>query len=1324
MQLDYASSCFQTLRQAVDQWVRLQPSDPSATQALTCLTNLEADLQRIQQQAQQAATLNRIVRAMRSTLVLDEVLQMTVDQLHEVLGVDRGLVFRPDLQQCMAAHHVSQATHQAESLLGVYCDFYRYFHPHLAAGEPVIISQFQGLAAEVQQSACDCQVQSLLIVPLIHQNQYLGGISLHQCHQARRWTEDEVAFVQSIADHCAIAIHQAELYQQLQTELAERRRAETELRLLHTLTQAIAGAPDFSTALQIALEQICHATGWDYSEVWVSDPDCQTLRADRAYYKPTEALHGFYQTSRSLTFTPGVGLPGRIWQTHQPEWVEDVTTLTDDRFPRLKQAAQAGLKAALGVPILVSDTQQFPCQGDPVLAVLVFFMFATRPEDQRLVDMVSVVATQLGAVLQQKQAEEVLENRVEARTLELRQANERLQEEIDQRGRVEKTLRESQMCLRLLNNISTSLTSGMPAEEVIETTLRQIGRYFRQFRVIYSLLNQSQMQVLYSVQPDTMPSVMGIIADMALAPDYLATLQRREPIIIEDVTQDLRVRPLLEGMLSRHTRAIITVPVQHSAEELGLITFNAAEPHQWSEYEIIALMEIADYLSIALQESQAQQERRRAEAALRESEFKLRAIIDNSTDAITLKDHQGRYLMINPAGAQFLGRSIASVLGQRDEELFSPETGQAIWQADCRVMTSGQVQTYEEYTEVAGVRQVFLSTKAPYLSPSGEVLGVIGICRDITRLKRVEEALRRQLAAIEAASDGIAILNPSGEYIYLNRAHVQMFGYRSAADLLSKTWREVYHPDESQRIEQTVFPQLLQAGHWQGEAIAKRRDGSRFAQGVSLTLLGDGGLVCVCRDITARKQAEERLRLLELAVIHANDAVVITDGNVTNPCIVYVNDAFCQATGYTAREVIGKTPRILQGSKSDQVQLGRIRSALHNHEPIQVELVNYRKDQTEFWVELNIVPLTDQQGRLTHFVAIQRDISDRKWAESALLATQSRLRYLLSSSPAVIYTCKPGGNLSITFISDNITELLGHQVWEYLKHPRFWLEHVHPDDLPLVREQLECLPEREQLTLEYRFHHQDGSYRWLRDTLRLLRDSKHRPMEIIGSILDITERKQAEEQIKASLEEKVVMLKEIHHRVKNNLQVISSLLKLQAGYIKDERSLEVFKESQNRVRAMALVHEKLYQSEDLARTNFVEYVRSLVNDLFRSYAVNPRLVTALIEIEATVRLSIDTAIPCGLIINELVSNSLKYAFTTGQAGYVRISLSLEAPNLYVLLVEDNGCGLPPELNFHQTKTLGLQLVCNLAKQLYGAIEVERQSGTAFKISFLEARQRV
>jgi PAS domain S-box-containing protein len=215
---------------------------------------------------------------------------------------------------------------------------------------------------------------------------------------------------------------------------------------------------------------------------------------------------------------------------------------------------------------------------------------------------------------------------------------------------------------------------------------------------------------------------------------------------------------------------------------------------------------------------------------------------------------------------------------------------------------------------------------------------------------------------------------------------------------------------------------------------------------------------------------------------------------------------------------------------------------------------------------------------------------------------------------------------------------------------------------------------------------------------------------------DLTERKHVEEHIRASLREKETLLKEIHHRVKNNLQVIISLLMLQSGYARDRQVLETLRESQNRIHSMAVIHEILYQSQDLAQVDLAAYVHKLAAHLLHSYDADSHAVALKINV-APVSLSVDTAIACGLIINELVSNSLKYAFPNGRGGEIRINLQTGERHQLTLTVSDDGVGLSPQLDPSRTETLGLQLVTMLTQQLEGFLELDHNAGTTFKIVF-------
>jgi two-component sensor histidine kinase len=277
---------------------------------------------------------------------------------------------------------------------------------------------------------------------------------------------------------------------------------------------------------------------------------------------------------------------------------------------------------------------------------------------------------------------------------------------------------------------------------------------------------------------------------------------------------------------------------------------------------------------------------------------------------------------------------------------------------------------------------------------------------------------------------------------------------------------------------------------------------------------------------------------------------------------------------------------------------------------------------------------------------------------------------------------------------------------------------VHPEDLPLIEEEVHrCMQECKPLEMRYRIIWPDGSLHWVETKGVFLHDSDGNSDRMLGVVMDITARKRAEEQIKASLAEKEVMLREIHHRVKNNLQVISSLISLQADNLTDERMREEFNDVRDRVRSMALIHEQLYQTSDLARLNFADYAVSLLHSLWRSHGALAEKVQLNLAL-ASVTLSIKTAMPCGLILNELAGNALKHAFPGSNGGEVTVGLEHDSVTGAVCLhVHDNGVGLPAGLDWRQSPSLGLHLVQILAGQLCGTVETGIGPGAEFSVTF-------
>jgi PAS domain S-box-containing protein len=332
-----------------------------------------------------------------------------------------------------------------------------------------------------------------------------------------------------------------------------------------------------------------------------------------------------------------------------------------------------------------------------------------------------------------------------------------------------------------------------------------------------------------------------------------------------------------------------------------------------------------------------------------------------------------------------------------------------------------------------------------------------------------------------------------------------------------------------------------------------------------------------------------------------------------------------------------------------------------------------------------------------------------------LAIAEARYRALVEQIPAVTFMASLEGGISDVYVSPQIEGLLGFSQEEWMSDPVLWFRQLHPDDRDLWnREFARGCATGGPFRAECRFLTKDRKIVWVHGEARLIPDESGLPVLLQGVAFDITEGKRAEEIVKNSLREKELLLKEIHHRVKNNLQITSSLLRLQAGKVADTGVRQLLRESQDRIRSMALVHDMLYRSQDLARVDFPEYVKTLVTQLVRSYNAGGR-IRSTVELEPIV-FGVDLAVPCGLIINELVANALKHAFPADRKGELRVRMSA-APDRYTLSVRDDGAGFPPKLDYLQTDTLGLQLVRMLTEQIGGHLRLDTRGGTEFVVEF-------
>jgi len=382
---------------------------------------------------------------------------------------------------------------------------------------------------------------------------------------------------------------------------------------------------------------------------------------------------------------------------------------------------------------------------------------------------------------------------------------------------------------------------------------------------------------------------------------------------------------------------------------------------------------------------------------------------------------------------------------------------------------------------------------------------------------------------------------------------------------------------------------------------------------------------------------------------------------------------------------------------------------------LQIEGRLFHPNGEAFWVNTWFRAEKDKKGKIFRLTGVNQDITVRKKMEASLIESEEKYRTLFESDPD--YTILLDMNSIILDVNAATTNISGLSKDEIIGKHLTDIKFIFEEDLRVHLEKFpDLLAGHNIKPFEARLIDKKGKLRWLNVQVSTIKkEDKISFIMIIAS--DITESKQFENEIKDSLREKEVLLQEIHHRVKNNMQIISSLLNIQTRYVDDEESINVLKESQNRVKSMAMIHEKLYRSKDFNKIYFADYIESLVWDLFYTYSIKKDTIKPVLDID-DVRLNIETSVPCGLIITELVSNSLKYAFPNSRKGELKVSLKIKDDD-YVLTISDNGVGFPKNLDFEKTDSLGLQLVNSLTDQIDGKIELDSSHGTEFKITFQE-----
>ena len=468
------------------------------------------------------------------------------------------------------------------------------------------------------------------------------------------------------------------------------------------------------------------------------------------------------------------------------------------------------------------------------------------------------------------------------------------------------------------------------------------------------------------------------------------------------------------------------------------------------------------------------------------------------------------------------------------------------------------------------------------------------------------------------------------------------------------------------------------------------------------------------------QQTNQAIRLeqdnLSITLHSIGDAVIATDAQ---GCINRMNPVAERLTGWPLSDAAGQ-PLL------DVFRIINAQTRLPVINPVQlvmergevVGLANHTvllaRDGHEYQIADSAAPIRDGTGQIVGVVLVFSDVTEKYQTEVALKQSAERLSLAARASRVGIW--ERDFTLNKTIWDDVMYQLYGIAADQFGGAYETWRAGVHPEDREQSDAEIQmALRGEKEYDTEFRVIWPDGSIHNIRALAIVQRDENGQPLKMIGTNWDITEQKKTEQTIQTSLKEKTALLNEVHHRVKNNLQVITSLLRLEAGRSVQPDTKAVLTDMQGRIRSMALLHETLYRSGIFASIDLGSYLKQLATQSFRALQTNTGAVQLRLEL-ASVKVSMDQATPCGLLVNELISNSLKHGFPDGRSGEVRIALHAEEGTQQVRLsVGDTGIGLPADFDVRQQNSLGLQLVNSLATQLGGNLTIE--PGAVFAVIF-------
>lgn len=857
---------------------------------------------------------------------------------------------------------------------------------------------------------------------------------------------------------------------------------------------------------------------------------------------------------------------------------------------------------------------------------------------------------------------------------------------------------------------------------LFENAIRESEERFR-------MLSDVAMESVLFVHQD-------IILDCNEQSTRLLEYAKRDDLIGKNLSDFLNeediehMRRVLDVGTHRHTEVRANT---RSGESLFLEVSGSYIFYQGEEIEVFLFYDITS--------------RKRAEKQLEQSIDRFKNLVENSPNGVFIVT-ENHIKYANQSGIQLLGADDEDDVFDLDILGFFDEKAAEQVAQDLMHIREGEEVDYRETTiknlegkdvdvGIKGTLTVYDNQPSIQLTLNNLTTRMM-LLQEKVRAKLAEEineVLKREIEEhkitqdklqtaqnftrniIESSIDMIIAVDGDNKITEFNTAAQMQFGFR-LDDMLGKDVGVLYQ-HKSQYKE--VGEALETLGSFSGEIENVDRDGKVFTCLLSASLIRNPegeilGSMGVSRDITDLKQAQQELRESEERYRdifdNARDFILSID---TDGMLIYANNAVVNALGY------GR-PDLGEKSIFDLLQPGSVdkrKKLFDSFVDDHLEVKFLARDGSQIIAEGN--SSIRYKDKKPHSIrAILRDVTEARLNEQRALEQQARLESIFESTRNMsMWTLDL--NFKITSCNRNFAKYMRHQFGEDVKVGTPFLEQMkkHVSDT-LYAGELRAFGKAfdgQAQQFEVALHNLHGEHVWLQVFLNPVYAGDVFE-EISCLAYDITDRKSIDSRIRDSLKEKEVLLKEVHHRVKNNLQVISSILSLQSSFVQDDSTLEILQESQNRIKSMSYIHETLYRTTDFSSIEFTDYIRNIARNLVHTYSFTSGEVELRTEFDE-IFLSLDQAIPSGLIINELVSNALKYAFEGVENPTLTIRIKEEKGKI-ILLIADNGIGLPENFRYEEADSLGVQLVYTLVEQLDGTIEVQTEAGTRFLITFDKA----